>query len=262
MSVVITQGETLEKTVAPSVSNSSLLNEQITTGKYFDIAKQWYADKYLAPYSAVFYVLVLLLIFVYASYVTVRIATAEYNNQKVAFPVYVSDADSVDNYSKMTGLPYGKDNINFSFAVYFLKFYVLLRESYTPNLIEKINLDSLRSRIHNLSSAKVSNEFENFISLQNQESPIVKYRNFVTRDITITSINLNRFDREKVNGATVEFTATERGASINQTSNWIADVVFNLNDIYQVHQKKKPLKFLVFKYSVQKIETPKNENNL
>jgi len=113
-----------------------------------------------------------------------------------------------------------------------------------------------RNFIKSVSSARISYEYDVLTSEENPESPIVRYKSFVTRSISITDIELvGRWDLPEK--ASVYFTATEtsKDGEIN-TSNWKSDVSFSMSDLEGQKNAKNTspeLRFTITTYSTKKL---------
>ncbi|CAL7960842.1 putative type IV secretion system protein [Alphaproteobacteria bacterium] len=226
--------------------------QKVESGEYFEEAKQWYAFTYLHPHTQAFYTCILAIAFVISAYIVHSVASTQYLALKLPFPIYVDDV--VNYVSRIKPLFDGHERINASVARYFLDKYVTLRENYGGALLNPDNAQKLLSQVKNLSSRRVFSEFYKYLDIQiNPHSPILKYRSSVSRMIRITSIEFpNTVDKPST--AKVKFTAYEKDGDSVQGEDWVAQIYFDMPDIYNVYKKRTELHFVVMTYQVHRAE--------
>lgn len=225
--------------------------------QYFDKAKEWYVAKYLCEFRNLLYIAVIFIISVYSAYNVYRIAAAYYTIPMVPFAIYFDD--DVDNFARIKPISGDKrETISVSLARYMLAEYVVLRESYSRDLLDLANWEALLSKVRSLSSRRVFSDFIHFMNTQeNPDSPILKYRFSKKRTITIRNVDFGQLAEHSVpDSATVDFDAVVSSDNgMVQSDRMKVMVEFDINDIHirkkdMKHYSGDPLYFMVTKYTM------------
>ncbi len=214
----------------------------IDNGEYFSDAFEWYTSKYLFPVTLRSYLIILFILLSLGCSSLFYEALIKITNDKYPFPIYAFDQTQYFPFIK--SLAKDKEPLDHSFSRYFLKTYVEYRENYMYSNFFGEGKERLTNKIKSFSSRKVYRDYLDFIDTeQNPDSPIVVYKNRVTRNINITNIELVRY-----NFAKVSFKSTETGAGAVKESNWKAEIGFQLDDIEEAFTRKDKLNFVVTSY--------------
>lgn len=218
--------------------------DSVKTGQYFVDSRNWYLNKYIYPsVERTFFGFISIC---FLCLVVIMGALTLFNNSELLQSTYtVNMKDTVTKVAKFQSLD---ESIKPDIAMsnYMLGYYVKTRESYNFN-----ELDAQLVKMSNLSTLPVYNDFHNYMSINNVNSPQFTYQQDNTRSIEITSIKYLT-----ANSAQVNFTATVLWTATNQkeTSSWIAKVTFAVSDLENlVSSRSKQLDFVVTDYSSSQI---------
>ncbi len=222
------------------------IKEMIRNGSYFKDAMDWYSTKYIFPFTLRSSMLALSAILIIGVLISVNAAKTNFFSLKIPFPIYAKD--QVNFFSKIKSLNYKNESIEVSVARYFITKYIELREGY--NFINFLgeNKELIFNKIKALSSQQVYRGYEEYISPdENTESPIIVYKNQVTRLIKVNDINIITFNGYP-ESAIVKFTVTEKSRVGSKDANYEAKLSFLMSDTIKVLRKFEPLYFIVNKY--------------
>lgn len=206
------------------MENDTFLND------YFYNSKSWYFTKFLLPRISLLPLMLLLVSTFISIYTIINILNLSTAVTIMRIPIYVeNDADEI--YQIKSLLEKGKSSEEV-FAHYMIARYVLLRETYSPNLLEKTQWESLMRNISVMSSHKNFDAFLNdVLPSKNPLSRIIKYR-FNTRLIpNITQITMKKFSGTKPTEAEVFFTISECNENYDHciAKDRVAKVRFEIN---------------------------------
>ena len=159
------------------------LKEYIESGEYFTDSRKWYKYKYIHPFSQRSFILVL-------SVVSLSIFLSIAINVKNLFPTSVQVKYSIftenisDNKTAkvIKADQFGNDAVK-SIADIMIRNYVIQRESYDYNLLEK-----QFTFIQNNSTRIAFRDFYNFMSLNNPDSPLIKHQKNIRKSVEILSV--------------------------------------------------------------------------
>ena len=215
--------------------------DSVKTGQYFVDSKNWYFNKYVYPsvertfFGVIGGCFLILVIFM-------AIFTTSTTSEVLESTYTVSMQDTIKQVARFQPLD---ETIKPSVALnnYMLGYYVQSREAYDFN-----NLDVQLVKMSNLSTLGVYNDFHNYMSINNVNSPQFTYQKDNTRTITINSINyIAQYQ------AQISFTASTLWVATNrtETSNWVAQVEFAVSDLEALlNAHSTQLDFVVTSYSV------------
>lgn len=205
------------------------IQRYVDSGQYFEDAKTWYAGKFLMPYTERAVVLFLGLWVVAGTYLLMKTTVKDFEIKEYPFPIYA--LDQVKYFPYIKAISEIKEPINISVARYLASDYVKLREGYWSFDYLDENKDFLEKRIAALSSRRMYREYLNFIDPRlNPDSPLIKYKNQVQRNIAIKLVELSGapgFPERAV----ITYTATERSAAGEVTTTHMAEMNFTLLDL-------------------------------
>ena len=219
----------------------------IESGEFFQNSKDWYAKKYIANFTTLFYIIVLFITVAIFAFLIFKTSTFDYVLKKYPFPVFFSD--EVHYFPKIKSVKYEDKNADISIARYLIAQYIQQRESYLFSDLTYERMNKKLSFIEMLSSYRVFNEFfENFDIQDNPDSPILKYKFNTERIIKIKSITFPS-DVKLPDTAEVIYEAIEKTNDTKKVTNWLLSIAFVMTEIdKKVLEKKVPFKFTVIKY--------------
>lgn len=205
------------------------IQRYVDSGQYFEDAKKWYAGKYIMPYTERAVMLFLGLWVALGTYLLMQTTIQDFQVKEYPFPIYA--LDQVKYFPYIKPISKIKEPINISVARYLASEYVKLREGYWSIDFAEDNKDFHDKRISALSSRRMYREYLNFIDPRlNPDSPLIKYKNQVQRNITIKSIKLSGapgFPERAV----ITYEATERSSAGETSSTFMAEMNFTLLDL-------------------------------
>ncbi len=216
---------------------------------YFEDAKSWYAWRYIYPYTQLFYIIMTLIFVSLSAVIIVNACGIEYSIKKVPFSIF--SVDEINDIPSIIPIAKGYEDINISIARYLLGQYVSNRESYKGSLLQENEWKAMLDKISNTSSHKVFSEFVRYVNTQNPNSPVIKYRLSIERIISIISVEFPA-NIDKPSSAKVLFKATEKSKNTANDSYWLAEIDFDIPDIYKTYLEKSDMNFTVMRYKVKK----------
>ena len=235
-------------------NRQAMVAEQIEGGQYFVQAKKWYDMIYLYPYTQAFYTLMMLLLLLSSVIVAIGILNMQYTSKKIPFAVYADDQVSFISYIRPLAVSY--ENTNISIARYLAEYYVKLRETYSPGLLDEGAWQNFFERVQATSSRRVFSEFVRYMDTQsNPMSPVLLYRTNVERMISVTYSVFPEGHYNKPDHVTVYFKATERGREFDETQAWKAELTFDMSDMYTNADEQSSMYFTVIKYKVTPVSS-------
>lgn len=130
-----------------------------------------------------------------------------------------------------------------SIAKILVEHYVYKRESY--------NYDTLKSQLlylKNHSSSLIFKKFYNYISLDNPQSPVLKYQRDISRNVNIVSTKLH--PEEKAFTITFYTTAIHEGKIVERIM-WEANLNYEIDQIDLKAKHGTPFKFVITNYKLK-----------
>lgn len=201
--------------------DNSKIAVDIKNGKYFQDAYVWYKAKYLYPLlhrSVVFIILALLLLLIVLSIINVYGLLPVTQSLK-----YIISVDEKFNAAaKITSADQVLKNPLQSIVKILAESYVVKRESYNYS-----QLASQFQYIKNRSTRGVFRQFINYMSLQNYQSPVLRYQKTAKRKIKIlSSVFLNND----------ELAVYFHSCAIDDKGNMVEDMKWKANIIFETDQ--------------------------
>lgn len=226
------------------------LLEQINNNTYFAEARSWYAMLFLEPHTHRFYQFLISMLALFSTGVMLVIINTEYIRTQVPFAIYFDE--QLDYFPRIQAISKAEEPINISYARYFAKYYVKLREKY--NLEDQENKNILLKAI---SSLRIYDDYLAFMDPnQNPDSPILKYKAHTTREINIVDVQFLR-DVTMPDQATVIFRAVEKNNNnkVKEVESlWRADISFAMTDVNNILSQNIKPRFTVTKYQVHPVD--------
>jgi type IV secretory pathway component VirB8 len=223
---------------------------------FFDRAKEWYKIKYLAEWQFLCFIIIIFLILIPAGYTTYKVTAAYYKPQSVPFAIYFDN--NVESYPNIRPIVEQKhETISISLARYILSQYVIMRESYTRELLQEKNWNTMFEHMQHLSSRRVFDDFVRFMDTrENPDSPVLQYHFAGDRKIKILSVVFDH--QEKPTAATIYFNAIIKNNDQIRVEQKKALINFNISDIESKNRKKnkdenEPLFFMIMSYNIKSV---------
>ncbi len=226
------------------------LSEYIESGRYFEDAKAWYEQQYILPFTERSWLFIFCIVagsfFMLAAYNAYHLLPLE---EEIPYILQVKDADS--QYVSIAPLLKKEEDAWVAVAAYLVKEYVTTWENYRFSEYREEKLLERKQRVRKNSTKNVYQEYVALINDSNPRSPIRLYRNEAEREINIKDVMFTRLD-ESSGKVDINFTATVNQLKSRQilTSDWRAEIYFQLPAIDPESQKGAPLGFLVTSYKV------------
>jgi type IV secretory pathway component VirB8 len=228
------------------MEQKSEIKVMVKDGSYFRDALEWYTSKYIFPFTLRASILVLSAILLIGLLISVDAAKTSFVSMKLPFPIYAKD--QVNYFSIIKPLAYKNDSLDMAISRYFIRKYVELRESYNFVDFSEGNEELTFNKVKALSSHQVYDGYKSYIDPDaNSDSPIIKYKNQIERVITIKDVKINS-PHGAPEGATVAFTATEKGRLGVKSKDYEVELSFLMSDMTKVFEKIDNLYFIVTKY--------------
>ena len=236
--------------------NSYSTFDIVVEQSYFDLAMEWYINKYLSPFGMLFYTIIFFIILSFVSYNVYRTTTSYYAVERVPFATYFDD--TVEYFAKIKPIVEQKhEKISVSLARYMIKEYVLLRENYSRDILQVTNWNELLEKIRHLSSRKVYTEYMHHMNIyENPESPILKYRFFEKCSAQVVKVKFVIENDEEVPSSAIVFfnLVTSVKEKVVNSEKKKAIIYFNINDVLVKNaEMSDPLYFIVTYYKVEDV---------
>lgn len=226
----------------------------VDRGDYFRDSVQWYCKKFISPIPHWAYIFVIIIFMLYGTYIITTLFLSDLQVKKYPLPIY--SVDQVKYFPHIKPLSEKKEPINVSISRYLTSSYVKAREEYNFANIGTEKGEFNKNFINSISSARTSYEYESYISNENPDSPIVRYKTFTIRNISIDDVVLvGRWDLPEK--ALIYYTADEisKDGSTNREK-WISEITFSMNDLEKKKTEKESraqLRFTVTSYKSKKL---------
>lgn len=227
------------------------IKEMLKDDSYYKDAIEWYAIKYIFPFTLRSSMLLMALILLIGLLISIETARMSFASMKVPFPIYAKD--EVKFFPIIKPLAYQSDSIEKSVARYFVTKYVELREGYNSFDFTDDNKIITFNKVKALSSHFIYSQYQDFYNTDiNSDSPIIKYKNQIQRVIKVSDIMI-KSPGHLPEKAVIKYIATEKGKHILKSDEFTAEISFMMSDITKVFEKTAPLYFTVVKYKTYKL---------
>ncbi len=229
------------------------IQRYVETGDYFVDVKEWYASKYVFPYTIRSYMLVFFICLFCNWYFLDDVSNKVSEIKRMPFPMYAYD--SVNYVPVIKSLSEIKEPINISIARYMAGKYVKFRESYSYDDFDGDNRKIVDQRVQTLSSRRIFREFLDYVNPdENPDSPIVRYKNKTKLFVEVKNVELfGQYDLPEQ--AIVTYDLIEKSNDSESRSTRKAEMIFTMLDL----EKKDDitgmpkLSFTVTSYATNKL---------
>ncbi|WPX98021.1 VirB8/TrbF family protein [Candidatus Fokinia crypta] len=223
--------------------------DKIDLQQYFDDVRCWYFTKYLSQYRDFVYLSIVLLLVSAALALNISTYLNGAQVKKRSFVLYNENAALT--LKKVRPLNVQSD-INASIAEYILQHYVILRETYTPSLMnEKLRENTLK-KVFAISSEMVADDYRSIIEpSENSDSPILLYGNSKSKAITMIRVMFLPYNDVPSN-CIVEFESCEKDVlgNVQNIQKSRIHIEFQMSDASAVLRGDSEFGFLVVRYEV------------
>lgn len=231
--------------------NQQYIAQSVKDGSYFAEAKEFYAIKYLYPFTLRAQILLISMLVVVGAYVSFQTFINDYISVPVPFAMYARD--QVNYYPMIKPLALETEPVELSISRYLAQRYVILRESYDYKDFTADNKAHSFEEIRALSSKKVYREYTDYMDTEiNSSSPLLLYKNKFKKKVAITHSQLNKVEGQLV-GATIDYTVHTKSLTSNEIGHYRADIEFYLNSLDKVAAGQEKLDFIITQYSTYKL---------
>lgn len=218
------------------------LRDYVNSGEYFTEARKWYNAKYLHPLSYRSMALCAATLFV-------LLAAVMAMNLKSLFPLVrmLQYSITVDGKGDQSAVVMKANQVAnnplHSILEIMLSDYVKTREEYDYN-----SLAVQMEYVKNTSTRLVFKRFYNYLSIDNPDSPVLRYQKDAKRTVAINSI---KFVDDS--SADVTFTSEARDGTNQLFENmvWVASVNFDSDGIKLHAPNDTPFNFVVMEYKLK-----------
>ncbi len=222
------------------------LREYVNSGEYFTEARKWYHDKYITPLcfrsmAMCFVVFALLMLSILGSNIHYLLPLVKYLEYSITI-----DGGKAENGARIIKADSISNNPLQSISKILLEDYVKIRERYSYG-----NLEEQFRYVKATSSRLVFKRFDNYLSIDNQDSPVLRYQRDGHRIIVVNDVKF--IDS---NTAEVTFDSETKDASnqIFESMSWIATIDFESDQIKLGQPSDTPFNFVVTDYKLKLIK--------
>ncbi len=231
--------------------------ETIESGEYYQDAIEWHYDKYqLLVVERSFCIVITA--FAILTVIGSVILMNDFLPLVRTFPIHVTVTNPALDYVRLTKVAEQNEEPNYALMQDLVEEYLFKREAYKYDFFDA-NVTFLRA----LTAPDLMREYESAISLENPDSPRVKYGQEFERRIDITPGSYQLFTQETdrtiragERKAVVQYAATERSVIGDIKSLWQTEIFFVYNNITYDKKEKRflPMKFEVTGYKTSRID--------
>lgn len=227
------------------------LREYVSSGEYFTEARKWYNIKYLHPLSYRSVALCAATLFaLLALVITMNLNSLFPLVRMLQYSITVSSKN--DQTANVIKADQVANNPLRSIMEIMLRDYVKRREEYDYN-----SLASQMEYVKNTSTRLVYKRFYNYLSIDNPESPVMRYQKDAKRVIDVKSV-------EFIDDSSAEVTFTSEARDVSnqlfEDMTWVAGINFDSDKIKLRAPDNTPFNFVVMEYKL-KIVGDKNAKN-
>lgn len=227
------------------------ISQHVKTGKYFEDARLWYANKFISPMSERTYLLMIICFYIFTIFIS---GYYYYNTNPAEAEIsYMINSDDISNsYAVVSPVDNFKDAPQIGITKYILSNYVTHREAYS------YDAEKIKEQLFFIQNTTVGTEYlkyKNMTSIDNPYSPIMIYQDDHSRTVIIQKVNILQSNSDNQQ-AMVYFQAHLKNIASNQviSEDFVATINFKIDNIEVLMKNDaKTLGFLVTGYNIRKI---------
>jgi type IV secretory pathway component VirB8 len=214
--------------------------DSVRSGQYFIDSRRWYFVKYVYPFvERSFFALIAAVTAL--SFLALLFFTTNTTSLVLQSTYVIPLTNTIKKEAVFKALD-TKVRPNISLSKYMVSYFVNQRELYN---FDKI--DEQLKKVSQIATQDVYNQFRNYISINNVNSPQFVYQKDHLRNIEVTNVEFITDYHAKV-----YFTAivTSMITGKSDQSNWVAELKFAISDLqYLLDKRSKILDFVVMSYN-------------
>lgn len=228
-----------------SISNS--LQEYIKSERYFQDARSWYYHKYVTPlFQRSIMLLIGIVVVIMALSLGLFVRTLY--PLSLTVPYYITIENQLDKkFAQVIAANNFPNDSLLSITDIFIRNYVERREAYNF-----VNIENQEQFVQNNSTKIVYRDFENYMSINNVNSPLIRYKHYARRDVKVISTNYNEDKTEVV--VTFSSKAIDNDGNVIENMVWQATINYDIDKIDLNLQPNTTFNFTVTEYHVKLLE--------
>lgn len=220
------------------------MRDIVKSGEYYKRARNWYTEMFIYPYvlrSEAFVVFVSIIIAL--SITAINIYVLFPLNRQVGYAILIED--TAEFSAKINNADYYGEDVYKSVSKIFLETYIDIRESYDYTSLANNMLFLQRT-----STKPVYNKYNDYISIDNPDSPVLTLESYATKKVNIKSVTFT-----SKNNALVSFNtkAIKNTGKIISDQDWQAEITFVIDEVKSELKDNAPFNFTVSDYKVKLI---------
>lgn len=227
--------------------SDSIMKEYVDSGEYFSYSRKWYYNKYVAPLAH--RSLLMLMTVVFLAIVAVASLTALSMlplSHQVKYFISVDDANATnEKYAKVLRATDIPENPLRSILKIMLEDYVVKRERYNHEYI-----DEQLKYIQGTSTRRIMNQYTDYMSLDNPNSPVFRYQSEAKRSISIRGTN---FIDDNTAEIYFDSKATDDNDKVFENLGWVVRIGFDSDPIMFDVPNNTDYKFVITDYNLKLI---------
>ncbi|MBP7190572.1 MAG: type VI secretion protein [Rickettsiaceae bacterium] len=227
--------------------SDNLIREYIDSGEYFAYSRKWYYGKYVAPLTQKSFLMVVAAVFVATIGIVLMETTSMFPlSHQVKYFISVEDANSEnEKYAKVIRATAIPDNPLRSILKIMIEDYVTKRERYNHDL-----LDQQVQYVQGTSTRRILNQYSDYLSIDNPNSPILRYQSEAKRNIVIRRTNFIDDNNVEVY---FDSKAEDDNGKIFENLGWVVRIGFDADPIALDVPNGTDYKFVVTDYNLKLI---------
>ncbi len=223
------------------------LKKYVDSGQYFADSRTWYLQKYTSPIShrallAICSVVAICMMCLIALNIELILPLSK----QLKYATFLNNQSNAQKAAKVTKADGVRNDSLLSIVKILVEGYVNAYESY-----EYSNMDNQKLYLKNASTRLVFKNFEDYMSTDNVNSPVLRYQKDGQRDIKINSIKFINQNEAHVSFNSIGKDATNQ---IFENIDWVATVAFESDPIRLGIPSDSPFHFIVTDYKVKIVQ--------
>jgi type IV secretory pathway component VirB8 len=217
-------------------------------------SRSWYSSSYLAEVTFNKSLMIILVGLLSILIIFNNLFTDKSDALVFYFPIF--SEDGIEDLYNIKSLNSDYKSLEEKIAAYMVTRYLLLRESYSPKLLEPKEWENLLQKVAGLSSYQIFEEFvEKTLPNRSNDSPILKYRLQKIVKPIIEEIKFTKVIGKKPFEVTIKFTKDICDLSqINcARERWLVKMTFDLVSVNDLKSFDQAFPFKILSYDPEKL---------